>query len=95
MIQNSARQMVRAPPITGWNLPGTAPARSRRRWRRAPTRPPPGRKLLGSVALFRESAELGYQITPTISVSALLGGLCVVAASIGSMTASVPRAISS
>jgi lipid A 3-O-deacylase len=34
--------------------------------------PPPGRKFLGSVALFRESAELGYQITPTISVSALL-----------------------
>ena len=33
---------------------------------------PPGRKLLGSVALFRESLELGYQITPIVSVSALL-----------------------
>ena len=33
---------------------------------------PPGRKLLGSRILFRESAELGYQLTPTISVSALL-----------------------
>ena len=33
---------------------------------------PPGRKRLGSVALFRESAELGYQVTPTISVSAIL-----------------------
>jgi lipid A 3-O-deacylase len=34
--------------------------------------PPPGRKFLGSPALFRESAELGYQITATVSVSALL-----------------------
>ena len=33
---------------------------------------PPGRKLLGSVALFRESLELGYQMTPIVSVSALL-----------------------
>jgi lipid A 3-O-deacylase len=33
---------------------------------------PPGRKRLGSVVLFRESAELGYQVTPTISVSAIL-----------------------
>ncbi|MGE5270464.1 MAG: acyloxyacyl hydrolase [Thiohalocapsa sp.] len=33
---------------------------------------PPGRKLLGSRILFRESAELGYQINPTVSVSALL-----------------------
>ena len=33
---------------------------------------PPGRKKLGSPVLFRESAELGYQITPVISVSALL-----------------------
>ncbi len=38
----------------------------------ANSRPPPGRKLLGSPVLFRESAELGYQITPTISISALL-----------------------
>jgi lipid A 3-O-deacylase len=36
------------------------------------TEPPPGRKLLGSTVLFRESAELGYQITPIVSVSALL-----------------------
>jgi lipid A 3-O-deacylase len=36
------------------------------------TRPPPGRKLLDSMILFRESAELGYRVTPTISVSALL-----------------------
>ena len=36
------------------------------------TEPPPGRKLLGSTALFRESAELGYQITPTVSIAALL-----------------------
>ncbi len=34
--------------------------------------PPPGRKLLGSRILFRESAELGYQINPTVSVSAIL-----------------------
>jgi lipid A 3-O-deacylase len=34
--------------------------------------PPPGRKLLGSRILFRESAELGYQINPAISVSAIL-----------------------
>jgi lipid A 3-O-deacylase len=34
--------------------------------------PPPGRKLLGSSVLFRESLELGYQINPTVSVSALL-----------------------
>jgi lipid A 3-O-deacylase len=33
---------------------------------------PPGQKLLGSRILFRESAELGYQINPTVSVSALL-----------------------
>ncbi len=33
---------------------------------------PPGRKLLGSQVLFRESAELGYQITPIVSISALL-----------------------
>jgi len=36
------------------------------------TVPPPGRKLLGSEVLFRESAELGYQITPVVSVSAIL-----------------------
>jgi lipid A 3-O-deacylase len=30
---------------------------------------PPGRKKLGSTALFRESVELGYQLTPTVSVS--------------------------
>jgi lipid A 3-O-deacylase len=30
---------------------------------------PPGRKELGSTALFRESVELGYQLTPTVSVS--------------------------
>ena len=33
---------------------------------------PLGRKRLGSPILFRESAELGYQVTPTISVSAIL-----------------------
>jgi lipid A 3-O-deacylase len=33
---------------------------------------PPGRKRLGSPVLFRESAELGYQLTPVISVSAIL-----------------------
>jgi len=33
---------------------------------------PLGRKELGSPVLFRESAELGYQVTPTISVSAIL-----------------------
>jgi lipid A 3-O-deacylase len=33
---------------------------------------PPGRKKLGSRILFRESAELGYQINPVISVSAIL-----------------------
>jgi len=33
---------------------------------------PPGRKRLGSPVLFRESAEVGYQMTPTISISAIL-----------------------
>lgn len=33
---------------------------------------PHGRKNLGSPVLFRESAEVGYQITPTISISAIL-----------------------
>ena len=33
---------------------------------------PLNRKLLGSRILFRESAELGYQLTPGINVSALL-----------------------
>jgi lipid A 3-O-deacylase len=33
---------------------------------------PLGRKELGSPILFRESAELGYQITPVISVAAIL-----------------------
>ena len=33
---------------------------------------PANRKLLGSRVLFRESAELGYQLTPTINVSVLL-----------------------
>jgi lipid A 3-O-deacylase len=33
---------------------------------------PLGRKELGSPVLFRESAELGYQVTPVISVSAIL-----------------------
>ena len=36
------------------------------------TVPPPGRKLLGSTLLIRESAELGYQITPVLSVSAFI-----------------------
>lgn len=33
---------------------------------------PDGHKRLGSPVLFRESAEIGYQVTPTISVSAIL-----------------------
>jgi len=33
---------------------------------------PPGRKTLGPTALFRESLELGYQMTPAFSVSAYL-----------------------
>ncbi len=33
---------------------------------------PTGRKMLGSPILFRESAEIGYQVTPMISVSAIL-----------------------
>ena len=33
---------------------------------------PPGRKRLGSRILFRESAELGYQLTPVTSVSTLV-----------------------
>lgn len=37
-----------------------------------PVPPPVGRKLLGSPVLFRESAELGYQLTPTINVSVIL-----------------------
>jgi lipid A 3-O-deacylase len=35
-------------------------------------RQPPGHKLLGSRILFRESAELGYQINPVVSASAFL-----------------------
>jgi lipid A 3-O-deacylase len=38
----------------------------------SPDPPPAGRKLLGSRILFRESAELGYQLTPMVSVSAIL-----------------------
>ena len=33
---------------------------------------PPDRKRLGSRVLFRESLELGYQVNPAISVSAIL-----------------------
>jgi lipid A 3-O-deacylase len=33
---------------------------------------PRGRKDLGSPVLFRESVEIGYQVTPTLSISALL-----------------------
>jgi len=33
---------------------------------------PPHHKQLGSPVLFRESVEVGYQVTPTISVSAIL-----------------------
>jgi lipid A 3-O-deacylase len=33
---------------------------------------PPGRKNLGSVILFRESVELGYQITPVYSISGIV-----------------------
>lgn len=33
---------------------------------------PPGRKKLGSPVLFRESTEIGYQVTPVISISAIL-----------------------
>jgi lipid A 3-O-deacylase len=33
---------------------------------------PRGHKTLGSTALFRESLELGYQVTPTVSVLAFV-----------------------
>jgi lipid A 3-O-deacylase len=33
---------------------------------------PPNRKKLGSPVLFRESVELGYQITPVYSISAMV-----------------------
>jgi len=36
---------------------------------------PSDRKLLGSRVLFRESAEIGYRITPTISISVMLDHL--------------------
>ena len=36
---------------------------------------PPGRKRLGSRLLFRESAEVGYQLTRRVSVSALFDHL--------------------
>ena len=36
------------------------------------TQAPPDRKRLGSRILFRESLELGYQLNPAISVSAIL-----------------------
>jgi lipid A 3-O-deacylase len=35
-------------------------------------RAPPDRKRLGSRILFRESLELGYQVNPVVSVSAIL-----------------------
>jgi lipid A 3-O-deacylase len=35
-------------------------------------RAPPDRKRLGSPVLFRESAELGYQLTPVVSISGIL-----------------------
>jgi lipid A 3-O-deacylase len=34
---------------------------------------PPGRKRLGSRLLFRQSVEVGYQLTSRVSVSALFG----------------------
>ena len=39
------------------------------------TVPPPGRKLLGSTLLFRKSAELGYQVTSTLSLSVIVDHL--------------------
>ena len=33
---------------------------------------PPGRKKLGSVILFREAVELGYQLTPVNSISIIV-----------------------
>lgn len=33
---------------------------------------PPGRKAFGSRALFRESLELGYRVSPVVSISAFL-----------------------
>jgi lipid A 3-O-deacylase len=36
------------------------------------TSAPPDRKRLGSTILFRESAEIGYQFTPQVNVSAFL-----------------------
>src|ERR1700738_1662762 len=40
-----------------------------------PNSAPPDRKKLGSTALFRESVELGYQLTPNLSISGVVDHL--------------------
>jgi lipid A 3-O-deacylase len=51
---------------------------------------PAGRKKLGSPVLFRESVELGYQITPVYSVSAMVDHISN--ANLGSHNAGITNA---
>jgi lipid A 3-O-deacylase len=51
---------------------------------------PSGRKKLGSPVLFRESVELGYQITPVYSVSAMVDHISN--ANLGSHNAGITNA---
>ena len=56
----------------GWFVAGSLGGAVHDGYLTSPVPPPTGRKLLGSRILFRESAELGYQLTPVISISAIL-----------------------
>lgn len=56
----------------GWFIAGSLGGAVHDGYLTSPVPAPHGRKLLGSRILFRESAELGYQLTPIISVSAIL-----------------------
>ncbi len=51
---------------------------------------PPGRKKLGSPVLFRESVELGYQITPVFSISGMVDHISN--ANLGSHNAGITNA---
>ena len=51
---------------------------------------PPNRKKLGSPVLFRESVELGYQITPVYSISAMVDHISN--ANLGSHNAGITNA---
>ena len=56
----------------GWFVNGSLGGAIHDGYLTRPSPPPPGRKLLGARILFRESAELGFQLTPRVNVSAIL-----------------------